>query len=192
MLDKAEMAVIRTIGSRFRAARELCALRVQKAAKMLGIEAAQLSAIENSTDVESLPLALILKAAKTYDVSIDYLFGLSAIEWEVCPEAVLQREWGSGVRDFFIEELARLGVEVMAQQGRLEALTSTVLQLLPAVAEVCESLESFQKRNAGFDEMAGGNQLLYRVKKARQFGNIAKRRLVRVKILPMSELPNVE
>jgi transcriptional regulator with XRE-family HTH domain len=194
VLDKGESALIRTIGSRLREARELCQpMTIQTAAKMLGIDPGQLRAVETGVDFQKLPLELILKAAKIYDVSVDYLFGFgSSDDWELCPEAVLAREFGAGTREYCFEELARLGVELMAQQRKLDALTSTVLQMIPAINEVCESLESFQKRNAGFDEMAGGNQLLYRVKKVRQFGNIAKRRMIRSKILPFSEMPSVE
>jgi transcriptional regulator with XRE-family HTH domain len=194
MISKAESALIRTIGSRLRKARELCQpMTIQTAAKMLCIDPGQLRAVETGVDFQNLSLEILPRAAKVYDVSVDYLFGFgSSDDWELCPEAVLAREFGAGTREYCFEELARLGVELMAQQKKLETLTSTVLQLLPAITEVCESLESFQKRNVGFDEMAGGNQLLYRVKKVRQFGNIAKRRLIRTKILPFAEMPSVE
>jgi transcriptional regulator with XRE-family HTH domain len=193
MLDKTELSVIKSVGSRLKSARELCQpLTITKAAAMLGVSQSYLAALENGIDFQKLPLELILKAAKIYDVSTDFLFGLVGDDWELCPEVRLQREFGQGARELYLEDLAKLGLELMSQQRRLAALTDTVLQLLPAIAEVCESLESFQKRNAGFDEMAGGNQLLYRVKKVRRLGNISKRRFVRVKILPMSEMPDVE
>jgi transcriptional regulator with XRE-family HTH domain len=193
MLDKVELAVIKGIGGRLREARELCQpMTIQTAAKMLCIDPCQLRAVETGVDFQKLPLELILKAAKIYDVSSDFLFGLVGDDWELCPEVRLQREFGQGARELYLEDLAKLGLELMSQQRRLDALTDTVLQMIPAINEVCESLESFQKRNAGFDEMPGGNQLLYRVKKVRQFGNIAKRRMIRSKILPFAEMPDVE
>ena len=75
-----QAAAVKTIGARMRQARELCNLSQSAAAKRLGYSnSSKLSKVEGATDTNSVPLWLILRAAKVYEVSIDFLFGGTSI-----------------------------------------------------------------------------------------------------------------
>lgn len=77
-----QSALVRTIGQRMREARELCNMSQQTAAEALGYaNSSKLAKIENATDTNSVPICLLPKAAKLYDVSADFLFGLTS-DWE--------------------------------------------------------------------------------------------------------------
>jgi transcriptional regulator with XRE-family HTH domain len=70
--------LVKTIGLRLKASRELCNLSLSEAARRLGYSnPSKLSKVENATDTNSVPIRLIRDAARIYEVSTEYLFGLS-------------------------------------------------------------------------------------------------------------------
>ena len=87
-----QAAIVKTIGTRMRQAREMCNLSQSAAAKRLGYaNSSKLSKVENATDTNSVPLWLILRAAKAYEVSVDYLFGATD-DWEISARMTQERE----------------------------------------------------------------------------------------------------
>ncbi|NOR71261.1 MAG: helix-turn-helix domain-containing protein, partial [Methylomarinum sp.] len=61
-------------------ARMLCGYTQRKAARLLGYSnSSKLAKIENSSDTDSVPFMLIHKASNVYNVSMDYLYGLSTV-----------------------------------------------------------------------------------------------------------------
>ncbi|MBL1266141.1 helix-turn-helix domain-containing protein, partial [Methylomicrobium sp. RS1] len=83
--------IVKTFGARMVQARELCGFSQKKAAKLLGYgNSSKLAKIEGATDTNSVPLWLIPKAAEVYEVSIDYLFGVSEC-WQREPIAAQEQ-----------------------------------------------------------------------------------------------------
>lgn len=154
---KAQQAIlVKTIGTRFKEARELCNMSQQDAAARLGYSnPSKLAKIEGATDTNSVPLHLIPKVALLYDVSIDYLFGQTD-DWE--PD--IQRDTTQWLLKAW--EQARLR-DLQALEGlhrRVCALVRTFDSLVVSVGEVSTALCIVRDRNPEFDELIAGNRLL--------------------------------
>lgn len=149
-----QAAVVKTIGARMREARELCDMSQSVAAKRLGSNPSMLSMLEGATDRNSVPLWLIVRAARLYDVSIDFLFGATD-DFEVG----LQR----GVQTWLIGEWEKSRIRDMAELEKLHRRVTAISRLLPTVADeaerTAEAIKRFAELNPEFDDMRGGARL---------------------------------
>ncbi len=150
-----QACLVQTIGARMREARELCDMSQSVAAKRLGYSTpSMLSMVEWATDRNSVPLWLIVRAAKLYDVSIDFLFGATD-DFEVG----LQR----GVQTWLIGEWEKSRIEDMKALEKLHRRVAAVSALLPVIADeserTAEAIERFAEINPGFDDMRGSARL---------------------------------
>lgn len=81
--DKNE--IVKVFGRRMKEARELCGLSGLEAAERLGyMNSSKLSKIEHASDGETIPPFLPYKASIVYQVSMDFLYGLSD-DWQRDP-----------------------------------------------------------------------------------------------------------
>lgn len=149
-----QACLVQTIGARMREARELCDMSQSVAAKRLGSNPSMLSMLEGATDRNSVPLWLIVRAARLYDVSIDFLFGATD-DFEVG----LQR----GVQTWLIGEWEKSRIEDMKALEKLHRRVAAVSALLPVIADeserTAEAIRRFAEINPGFDDMRGGARL---------------------------------
>lgn len=150
-----QATVVKTIGTRMREARELCNMSQSAAARRLGYSnPSKLSKVEGATDTNSAPLWLIVRASKLYDVSVDFLFGLTD-DFEVG----LQR----GVQTWLVVELEKSRIEDMKALEKLHRRVAAVSALLPVIADeserTAEAIRRFAEINPGFDDMRGGATL---------------------------------
>ncbi|QSB03230.1 helix-turn-helix transcriptional regulator [Methylomonas sp. EFPC1] len=77
--------IVKTFGQRMIIAREMCGLSGLEAAELLGYaNSSKLSKIEHASDPETIPAFLPYKASIVYNVSLDFLFGLSD-DWQRDP-----------------------------------------------------------------------------------------------------------
>ena len=148
-------AVVKTIGARLVEARELCNMSQLAAAYRLGYSnSSKLSKVEGATDTNSVPLWLIVRASKLYDVSIDFLFGATD-DFEVG----LQRP----VQGWLLNEWEKARRRDMEALWKLNRRVSVVCSLLPNIAEeaerTAEAIQRFAEINSGFDDMRGGARL---------------------------------
>lgn len=147
--------VVKTIGARLRAARELNNLSLSEAAERLGYRnPSKLSKVENATDTNSVPLWLIRDAAKLYDVSCDYIYGLSE-DWETgVPRGVsifLLDQWDAmRKRDMAV-------LTILSQ--RLEIATACLPKLKVQAMEVIESFQRLIDLNPEYQDLRGGARL---------------------------------
>lgn len=148
-----QLAAVRVIGARMRQARELCNISQTVAAKRLGYtNSSNLSKVENATDTNSVPLWLILRAAQVYEVSSDFLLGLTE-EWET---GVVRGVSGwmldawQKARERDLAGLVRLHAEITAVSAHITTLAA-------GVREVAQAVETFRLRNPSFvDQPASG------------------------------------
>lgn len=156
-VDQAE--VVRTIGERFREARELCNMSQQRAAEALGYaNSSKLAKIEGATDTNSVPLHLIPKAARLYDVSTDFLFGLTT-DWERDGGALEDRE-SFGYLQAKRDEDRRRDEENF---GRLSGQMRSVAKAIADIGPLVELLTSGVGRvamDAAFEGIRGGATVL--------------------------------
>lgn len=148
-------ALVKIMGARLKEARELCNMSQSEAAARFGYaNSSKLNKVENATDTLSVPIWLIVDAAQLYEVSTEYLFGLSD-DWETgCHRGVtsfLQQQWDQQrARD--LRALAVLNSRIV-----------TALEVLPRLQAAADyaasSVEIVEKRNKNFDEMPGGARL---------------------------------
>jgi transcriptional regulator with XRE-family HTH domain len=152
--------VVKTIGERLRVARELCGYSQQKAAKLLGYSnSSKLAKIEAASDTNSVPLWLIPKAAEVYQVSIDYLFGVSD-NWERDPIISQEQQIGQWLE-------ARWQQVQEAQDRAFKVLRDKQAELSAAIdrtqrrsKENLACVEQVRQNNKVFDDLRGGAKLL--------------------------------
>jgi transcriptional regulator with XRE-family HTH domain len=156
-----QIQVVKIFGERVREARELCGFSQVKAAELLGYQnSSKLAKIEGATDTNSIPIWLIVRAAHIYDVSCDFLFGISD-DWERDPVVSQQRQVGRWLFDHW--EKAKLA-EVNAIRmlsNKICTLEKMASKLLNRSQENLEMLRKVQELNPEvFDELKGGAKLL--------------------------------
>lgn len=158
--------VVRTFGQRMKEARELNKLNQVEAARLLGYaNSSKLAKVELASDTNSVPFWLIPKAAKLYDVSIDFLFGISD-DWEHDPEVSQQRQIGQWL--FERAERSR-AAELNAMRVLFNKLvvvqkavslhlkrSKELKQLVDRIAEINQPTEE----SAGWDDIKLGSKLL--------------------------------
>lgn len=177
-MDKAEIAVIKTVASRLREARELCKFQTNEAAAMLGITADELGRIEIGSDFDEIPLRVIQRASVAYDVSTDFLFGLNE-DWEQSEDVRMERDTLSFLSKMHIQDHSKTIAKQLALENKINVLAETVASLIPAIKEVDDVFMRFWQQNQEFSDMRCGsmfvNALDSALKLAAQAGSDMKR-----------------
>jgi transcriptional regulator with XRE-family HTH domain len=184
-----QIEAVKAFGARMKEARDICGYSQIKAAELLGYEnSSKLAKIEGATDTNSVPLWLIIKAAHTYDVSIDFLFGMSN-DWERDPVVSQQRQVGAWLFEHW--ERAKIAEvnAIRVLQNKISAIEKVASRLLIRSKDNVEAIEKVQELNPGeFEELRGGAKLLrylqetaedamglsYELKKVKGFSDVAK------------------
>lgn len=175
-----QIAMIRLIGKRLREAREMAGFSQLDAAIHLGYKnSSKLAKVENASDTFSVPVALVIKAAGLYEVSADYLLGISE-DWDVAPDERHQRQIGRWL--FNTWESAR--ERDLAAMAELSKKVSFVASSISALVEKSESVQHAFDRlrdlNAGFDELIAGAKLASSVDVLVDAGRQARLQLLRL------------
>lgn len=173
-------ALAKSIGSRMRQAREIAGMSQSVAAQRLGYSnSSKLAKVEGGTDTNSVPLWLIIRAARLYEVSIDYLFGESD-DWELSARKCQERDVSKWV--FQAWEVARQrDMDVLKRlNNRLESMDGSVNSMLATSEELTAAMRRFMELNPEFEEnMRGGSRLLVSVERMSEVANGAKARMER-------------
>ena len=173
----AQADLVKTIGLRLKASRELCNLSLSEAARRLGYSnPSKLSKVENATDTNSVPLWLIRDAATLYEVSTEYLFGLSE-DWECGVHR--------GMTPYLLNEWDRMRSRdlraLITLQQHLEAATAVIPAIQRDAQCVLDAILRLSDLNGdAFLDLHGGsilNAAAVRLKKTAADALEAERRL---------------
>jgi len=177
-----QAAAVKTIGARMRQARELCNLSQSAAAKRLGYSnSSKLSKVEGATDTNSVPLWLILRAAKVYEVSVDFLFGVTD-DWEVGARMTQEREISSWLWEAMEKARLRDMATLKKLHDRLEAMGDSVGAMLTAGEDVGAAMTRFMELNPIFEEMPGGARLLGAIERSSASAKGAQAKMARFRV----------
>lgn len=186
--DKNEIAIISTVGARLRIARELCSHQQNQAAELLGVPVEDLRVVETSVDVDHIPLKLIRAAAEVYNVSTDWLLGLSD-DWETDDiEIRKQRDFLAALERLHVENYSKTIAKQIQQDNKIQALSDAVAALAPAIKAIDDSFMQFWKKNQKFADMPGGSTVLRRIDEANAAAHAATCQMVRFKCAPFEAL----
>jgi transcriptional regulator with XRE-family HTH domain len=169
--------LVKTIGLRLKASRELCNLSLSEAARRLGYaNPSKLSKVENATDTNSVPIRLIRDAARIYEVSTEYLFGLSDDF-----EAGVPRGMTPHLLDQWDRMRSRDLQAIIALQQKIEAATSVIPTIQRDAQNVIDAINRLTDLNGdAFLDLHGGsilNAAADRLKKSAADAMAAERRL---------------
>lgn len=162
-----QATIVKTVGQRMKAARELCNLSLSEAARLLGYaNPSKLSKVENFTDTNSVPVWLIPAAAKLYDVSTDYLYGI-ADDWETGLRATTERGTSQWLFETW-DTMRRRDMEVLKRlHDRIEGVGDVVAAFVSAGREVHEAVQRFGEIHPQFSEdMRGSARLVAAAERA--------------------------
>ncbi len=184
-----QVDLVKTVGARLKASRELNNLSLSEAAERLGYSnPSKLSKVENATDTNSVPLWLIRDAAKLYDVSTEYLFGLND-DWECGVHRgltpYLLDQW---------EQMRRRDLQALVGlQQHIEAATAVIPAIQRDAQEVIDAIDRIARINGdAFLDMKGGSILTAAAARLKKTASDASTALRRLDLVPAKATPAAE
>jgi transcriptional regulator with XRE-family HTH domain len=160
MRKRVDNQLISVIGSRMREAREIAGMQQIHAAKLLGYRnSSRLNKIENATNVSTISLHTILTAAKIYDVSCDFLLGVSN-DWERDARAAQESNSMSYILELWNQQHLNDLNAIRRNENKVKVLCKSVESYSHSVKKCRESLNIFMDKNKGFDDMKAGATLV--------------------------------
>lgn len=174
-----QAAVVKSIGTRMREARELCNISQSVAAKRFGYSnPSKLSKVEGATDTNSVPLWLIVRASQIYEVSIDYLFGVSD-DWETGARMSQERDVSQWVFDAW-EKARQRDMEVLKKlHNKVDAMGGSIADMLEAAENADAAMRRFAEVNPEFEDMRVGARLLSSIERVSDSAKNAKAKMTR-------------
>lgn len=151
-----------------------------EAARRLGYaNQTKLAKIEGGTDTNSVPHWVVLRAARLYDVSIDYIYGESD-DWELSARALQERDMAKWMMEAW-EAGRQRDLEVLRKlKLRMNAITEAVTGLFSASQDVQDAMRRFIELNyETFEEMRGEARVLSAVDRLFHLTGTCKRKVTR-------------
>lgn len=161
-----QVAFVRVVGERLKLARELNALSLAEAAKRLGFATqASLSKLETAKHVATIPLYVLADAAKMYEVSADYLLGLTD-DLKQQARVQISRQTGAWLQTS-LERSHRAQMEMLCllHEEIVVALTG-LRDVSLLVQDIDTAVTRFRELNPRFDGMRGGSPVLHSTQEA--------------------------
>ena len=157
VLKKPKSELVTTFGQRMKAARELCGYSQLKAARLLGyVNSSKLNKVELAADTNSIPFWLIPKAAEIYEVSSDYLLGLSD-SWHCNHTEALQSQIERAIQ----QSQSVQNDTIRQVYSLISGIENAVTVNLKKTAEFKDLVNRIRLINPGFDtELKLGAKLL--------------------------------
>jgi len=163
-LEQVQLA--KAIGARLREAREMQGMSQTRAAFLLGYRnSSKLTKVEAGMDggkhaAKTIPIWLLRKAAMIYQVSLDYLFGLTETMESDEPRHDAQREMILLMREEWERQRWRDMLVTRAMQERVEVIERLLVETGKQAEQVETALERVRELDGdGWQDLAGGARL---------------------------------
>lgn len=182
---------VKEFGRRMKQARGLTKFTQEEAAALLGYKnSTKLNKIELGSDTQAVRLILIIRAAKLYDVTTDFLLGMSGDDWERDPNVFAQRECGGWLLDHIADKRRAEAQAMISLHRRQELLFVKVSKFLGRAKDNLDLLKTVRELNPSFDDdLRGGSKLMrflvetaedamgltHELKKIRAYSDVAKK-----------------
>ena len=155
------IALIITIGKRMTEAREMCGLSQSEAARRIGFaNSTKLSKVENAKDITNVPVWILVRAAQVYDVSLDFLTGLSDSETTDTVHRKEQRRIAEWLFDHWQAARVRDLAAMALMNARVDHAWRCTLTMQSASNDAVLALVAFMEANPEFEDMRGGARLV--------------------------------
>jgi transcriptional regulator with XRE-family HTH domain len=160
MASLVDVTLLKIIGARMRDSRELAGYSQIKAAKLLGYKnSSRLNKIECASDVSTVPVGTIIRAANTYDVSADYLLGLSD-DWERDSRVAQCRDVSKFLMSAW-EQARQKDLNAMRiLNAKLDAICRAMAVYDESSTECRRAIARFAELNPEFEDMRGGAMIV--------------------------------
>lgn len=177
-LEQADLA--RAVGARLREARDMVGLSQITAAKQLGYaNSTKLAKIESGKHSSQIPIWVIKRAAELYDVSVDYLLGITeSMEREDARHSVM-REMMIHMRERWEKLRER---DVIVQMGIIERVVSVENCITSIEKEATDALTALNRvieLNPEWEDIKGGSKLLSSIERTTASSRNAKSKIRR-------------
>lgn len=179
---EAQTELVENIGVRMRQAREMCNMSLIAAANRLGYSnGSKLSKVENSSDTNSVPILMIFRASRLYDVSVDYLFGAS-VDWEVSGKMMLEREASTWINEA-LDISRKRDMSVLNQlHDRVSSMDRYINVMLTSAGDTAMALERFAELNIDFEDMRAGSRLVAAIENGASAAKQAKSQMAKFRL----------
>lgn len=175
--------LLKQVGTRMREARELCGFSLSQAAKLLGYKnPSKLCKVEQASDTMAIPLWLILRASKLYDVTTDYIFGLTD-DWERDPVVYQQKQVGVWLLEHFENSKKAELNALRVLHNRQWVIFKAINNFLSRSKENMEYAKRVREMNPEFDEMKGGNRMMWLLEQTENETMALAREMEKIKVL---------
>jgi transcriptional regulator with XRE-family HTH domain len=152
----------------------------QEAAKELGYaNSSKLAKIEGATDTNSVPLLTIRKAAELYEVSTDFLFGLTE-DWDIPPGERHQRQIGRWLFDSWQVARERDLAALSDVSKAMSVVAGAATHLADGADDVQRAFDKVRDLNTNFDDLIGGARLQASIEALADAGRQARLQLRRL------------
>lgn len=148
-------AIVITIGRRLIEARELTGMGQAEAAQMLSVPLKVLIRHERPADRLIVSLTLIQRAAKLYEVSLDFLFGESD-DWETGSRMTQERAVSRWLFREFDSARCEQMDELRRIHNRIELLGGVIRRIAEHSELVNSAFNRFRELNPEFEDARGG------------------------------------
>lgn len=151
------------IGERLKKAREeLCCLSQGKAAVLIGVSQVKLSKYEHCTDGSIPTIDIIIKAAKIYNVSADYLLGLTD-DFETDIDIRNEREIGAWIYEQLEHDKVSQMNVMRTIHNKILTIGNAINESISESIEIKKALDKVRERNPSFDDEIKSGATLVRV-----------------------------
>lgn len=160
-LQLEQILLAQAVGTRMRAAREAAGMSLLAAAQQLGYgKSSKLAKIESGKDSTQLPLWLITRCARLYEVSADYLIGNSETMEVDSLRHIALRETMMHMRERR-ENLLERNVTVQRQTlTRAASAEQIAAEMTAAAMEVRAAMARIAELNPDWQDIRGGPRLV--------------------------------
>lgn len=171
-------AIVITIGQRLIEARELCGWSQTKAAQMLSVPLKVLIRHERPNDRLTASLTLIQRAAEAYEVSMDFLFGVSD-DWDTGARMTQERAVSRWLFMEFDSARCEQMEELRRIHNRIELLGGVIRRIKEHSELVSSAFIRFRELNPEFEDARGGANVVSSIERLSNSSESASRALRR-------------